>query len=346
VAVETSGSILVSDHEAGMNFRGAIFRVDPSSGTRTVLSDFGDSSQGALGANPLGFAIEASGNLLVVDFDAGTSNAGAVFRVDISNGSRSLISDFDTASPKGLSPIGIGIDASGNALVSDFESGTSTLGALFFVSASGGIPTLVSDFGNASQGTTGVNSVGVLPLAAGNVLVVDDGGQAGRGLLFSVNPSTGFRTVISDFGNATQGERGTQPSRLALVPLAPGTPTCNGQLPTSGCTVNGVASQSCSGTEGDDTISGTGSADVILGLAGNDTITGAAGGDLICGGDGNDTLMGSLGPDQLFGEAGDDTLRGGRGGDAVDGGDGTDTCFGGLGSRDGAANCETLSGVP
>ena len=345
VAVEASGSILVSDHQAGTNFHGALFRIDPANGIRTIVSDFGVGTP--LGENPLGFAIEASGNILVIDFDGGTNDAGQLFRVDASDGSRTLVSDFGSASPTGVAPINIAIDASGNALVTDFQGGTSALGALFTVDTTTGVRALLSDFGNAAQGTTGVNPVGVLPITSENVLVVDDAaGSSAKGALFSVSVADGSRTVISNFGNQAEGEQGAQPSRLALVPIAPGTSTCNGQLETSGCTVNGVANQSCVGTPGDDTIAGTTGADVILGLEGNDTITGAAGGDLICGGDGNDTLMGSLGPDQLFGEAGDDTLKGGRGGDAVDGGDGTDTCAGGLGSRDGAANCEAVTGVP
>jgi CSLREA domain-containing protein len=120
---------------------------------------------------------------------------------------------------------------------------------------------------------------------------------------------------------------------------------CAGHVPSTGCTVNGIADQSCIGTTADDVIVGTAAADVILGFEGNDTITGAAGADIICGGDGNDTLAGGKGKDQLFGEEGDDTVKGGRGADALDGGNGNDTCLGGLGS-DSAANCESVSNVP
>jgi hypothetical protein len=347
VAVDASGSILVTESEGGTNFQGALFRVDPSTGARTVISDFGDPTQGIVGQDPLDFAIESSGNILVIDFNAGAGSAGLLFRVDPTNGARTPVSDFGDGPPQGVAPAGIAIDSTGNALVTDFQGGAGGLGALFFVDVSSGARTLLSDFGNAAQGATGANPLGVLAPASGSLLVVDDNaGTNARGALFGVNPSNGSRTVISDFGNAMLGERGIQPSRLALVPLAPGAPSCSGRLETSGCTVNGVGSQSCSGTEGDDTIAGTSGADVILGLGGNDTITGGGGGDLICGGDGNDTLAGGLGPDQMFGEAGDDSMRGGRGADALDGGDGNDTCNGGLGGKDGASNCEAVTGVP
>jgi hypothetical protein len=46
VAIEANGQILVAAHGAGTNFKGALFRVDPLTGVRTIVSDFG------VGANP------------------------------------------------------------------------------------------------------------------------------------------------------------------------------------------------------------------------------------------------------------------------------------------------------
>ena len=40
------GDILVVDPSAGTGGNGALFRVDPVSGERTVLSDFGDATMG------------------------------------------------------------------------------------------------------------------------------------------------------------------------------------------------------------------------------------------------------------------------------------------------------------
>jgi hypothetical protein len=42
-------------------------RVAPSTGKRTVLSDFSDAAQGPLGIDPSGVAIGASGKILVID---------------------------------------------------------------------------------------------------------------------------------------------------------------------------------------------------------------------------------------------------------------------------------------
>jgi hypothetical protein len=402
VAIEGSGSVLVVDADAGTGSNGALFRVDPVTGNRTLVSDFGNAGQGDVGSNPHGIAIEAGGTTaLVADIDSGASGRGALFRVNLANGARTTVSDFANAAQGqiGAAPVGVAIDAAGNALVPDFDIGS---GILFSVNTTTGARTVVSDFGNAAQGPQGDDPIGVAIDASGNILVTDfDAGTAGAGALFSVNPSNGNRQLISDFGDgqgaggaepnyiaidgsgnvlvvdedagatgrgrvfivntttgvrtqvtnfedAAQGPRGNEPSGIAVAPASSGGggPTCGGRGPTSGCTVNGTANQSCQGTAGDDTIAGSSGADVILGLGGNDTITGGGGGDLICGGDGNDTLAGGLGPDQMFGEAGDDSMRGGRGADALDGGDGNDTCAGGLGGKDGAANCEAVTTVP
>lgn len=93
------------------------------------------------------------------------------------------------------------------------------------------------------------------------------------------------------------------------------------------------------GSEGDDTLTGTGGADGVLAFAGNDTVRTRAGDDAVCGGKGNDAL---------FGGGADDSLAGGRGNDELNGGPGrNDVCNGGKGRRDTATrSCETVRGVP
>ncbi len=72
-----------------------------------------------------------------------------------------------------------------------------------------------------------------------------------------------------------------------------------------------------------------GNLDVITdsqsGTNGNDTLTGGAAAELLVGLDGADTLVGNGGDDVLVGGAGDDTLNGGAGDDVLQGGTGSDT---------------------
>ncbi|WP_425090920.1 choice-of-anchor I family protein [Tropicimonas sp. S265A] len=94
------------------------------------------------------------------------------------------------------------------------------------------------------------------------------------------------------------------------------------------------------GTNGRNTLEGTGRSDTILGLGGRDTIFGNAGDDLILGdggrdtvfgGDGDDTIFGGRGRDTLNGDGGSDFIFGDGGRDLINGGAGDDLLVGGLG---------------
>ena len=56
VALGAADNILVVDSGAGTSTRGVLFSVDPTTGQRTILSDFGAPGQGALGSEPVGVA--------------------------------------------------------------------------------------------------------------------------------------------------------------------------------------------------------------------------------------------------------------------------------------------------
>src|SRR4029079_12873567 len=71
VTVDSAGTILVVDVEGGTNSLGALFTVNPSTGERTILSDFGNAAQGPIGANPRGLTVDSSGTILVVDSGTG-----------------------------------------------------------------------------------------------------------------------------------------------------------------------------------------------------------------------------------------------------------------------------------
>jgi hypothetical protein len=219
VALEASGQILVTDQTAGTGSLGALFRVDATTGARTLLSDFGNPAQGPLGVEPFGVAVESSGQILVTDIHAGTGALGALFRVDATTGARTLLSDFGNPAqgPLGVDPYGVALETSGQIFVIDGNAGTSIRGALFRVDATTGARTILSDFGDPAQGPLGVEPVGVAFDASGEILVIDpSGGTFPFGGLFRVDATTGARTLLSDFGNPAQGPLGPDPSGVAL----------------------------------------------------------------------------------------------------------------------------------
>jgi cysteine-rich repeat protein len=221
------GDILVVDFEGGEDGKGLLFRVNPATGARTVLSDFGDAGQGTAGQSPFGVTVADVNTVFVVD-SQGIGGAGVLFRVDPTNGQRTVLSDFGDPSqgPPGVEPVGV-VPGAGGLVVVDTEAGTDGRGALFRVHPVTGARTLLSDFGNAAQGPLGKTPTGIARGAGGTILVMDpDAGTdvpgdtkvGGNGALFRIDPLTGARAVLSDFGNTLQGPTGTQPAGVAMGP--------------------------------------------------------------------------------------------------------------------------------
>jgi glucose/arabinose dehydrogenase len=222
VALEADGNILVTDRTAGIGISGALFRVNPLTGARILLSDFGDVAQGPVGRGPTGVVPDASGDILAIDPDFDGTGNGVLFRVNPTNGMRTVLSDFNNLmqGPTGREPEDVTLDAAGNILVTDATAGTGNKGTLFRVNSMTGTRAVLSDFGNAGQGPTGQDIEGVVVEATGDILVIDDvTGLGGAGTLFRVNPANGMRTVVSDFGSAAQGPVGAQPVDVAIFSI-------------------------------------------------------------------------------------------------------------------------------
>jgi glucose/arabinose dehydrogenase len=211
--MEATGNILVIDGFTETNSKKALFRVNPITQSRTILSDFGNPGQGVLGYRPIGVAVEANGDILVVD-----PVALLLFRVNPQTGARVILSNFGRGLNQGRSLTGgIAVEADGAILVTDATAGTNQHGALLRVHS--GFRTVLSDFGKSSApGDPVVVPVGVAVEANGSILVVGprEGLDKPYGVLFRINPQTGARTVVSDFGDITKGFRGRSPVGVAV----------------------------------------------------------------------------------------------------------------------------------
>ena len=216
LAIESSGNILVIDENAGTGGNGVLFRIDPVTGVRTILSDFSDAGQGPLGPELVGVAVEASGSILVVDETAGTNDQGALFRVNPTTGVRTLLSNFGVGVNQGEAPAGVAVESSGNILVIDEDDGTNDQGALFRINPVTGVRTILSDFGDGTKGPEGGDPDAVAVEASGNILVIDEDADTGYNALFRINPITGVRTILSDFSDVGQGPIGTEVAGVAV----------------------------------------------------------------------------------------------------------------------------------
>ncbi len=148
-----------------------VFRVDPVSGDRTVVSG-GDVGAGPQISDPWDLAIEADGDLLVTDHFEGT-----LVRVDGTTGDRSIVSDAFFA------PRGVAIDAQGQALVVDRD------GQVYRVDPVTGAVTIVSDE-NTGTGPLFAEPSWIALETSGQILVTD------LANLYRVDPVTGNRVIL------------------------------------------------------------------------------------------------------------------------------------------------------
>jgi streptogramin lyase len=210
VAVEESGQILVTAN--------ALFRVDPTTGIRMIVSDFSDAAQGPPVSFAFALVVEGSGQILVSHQEFGSDTFGALLRVDPTTGARTLLSDFgDLTQGPQLQGAGVSVDACGRILLASIDSG----GKLFSVSPTSGIRTVLSNFSDSSKGPLGDEPFGVTIDGSGQILVADAGGlitvnPSIPGLLFRVDPTSGVRTLLSDFSSAIQGPLGANPVAVAV----------------------------------------------------------------------------------------------------------------------------------
>lgn len=339
VAIESNGNLIVVD-PAALDGNGAVFRVDPTTGAQTIVT------QDGFLRNPRGVTLNAVGYILVADEHTLGGGGGRVIGVDPVTGVQTVVC------PQGdfLTPLGITTEADGHIIVGDENAYNPSSGGIVRCDQATGAQSKVTTLGflHATSGVAVENT--------GKILVASQDGFSGNGSygdidggVVRVDPTTGVQSAVSSGGFFKD------PIEVVVskVDIQPGPPpvTCQGSTAT------------IVGTAAGDLITGTIAADVISSLAGADTVTAGRGDDLACGGDDNDFLTGSGGNDHLVGENGadtltgssgndtldggeaDDTLKGGAGDDILDGGPGIDTCIGGLGT-DTAINCEIVKSVP
>lgn len=164
-----AGDILVTDYASGTDGRGALVAVDPATGQRRILSDFGNAVQGSLGSSPLSVA---------------------VFRCKLEERTESANSKAENRNPH---------DCSNGETVQIFVSDSTVL---LKVDPNNGYRTFVSDFGQGDL-NEGVFNYGLAVNAKGKV-IASQYKQALPNLeihqvLVRIDPETDTRTLVSDF---------------------------------------------------------------------------------------------------------------------------------------------------
>ena len=165
-------------------------------------------------------AVEASGSILVIDAQAGIGGAGSgqgeLVRINPQTGFRTSLTNFGSGPFQGSNPTSVAVEVNGQILVTDEgHPSTTPFGLLYRIDPQTGARIILSDFNTGAN--TGREPEGVALEADGQILVVDKhAGPLTRGQLFRIDPQTGARTILSDFGLGTN--QGNDPLAVAVVP--------------------------------------------------------------------------------------------------------------------------------
>ncbi len=178
VAVEADGRVAVID-----NLREALFRVDPQTGDRVILSD-DRTGTGLEFGSPHGVAIESGGSLLVTD-----SSKDAVLRADPMTGDRTVVSRRGVGEGEEfVSPRGIEVAPDGRLLLVD-----QVVEALFEIDPVTGDRTIASG-PDVGLGPEFLDPQDLAIEADGHYLVTNDDLSS----LFRVDAATGDRTILAE----------------------------------------------------------------------------------------------------------------------------------------------------
>jgi hypothetical protein len=214
-----------------------MWAVNPTTGVRTILSDFSNAAQGPTGAS---FRVATGPGGVIYTTDGASDQSSKLFQV-FSDGTRVVVSDATNAA-QGLpwhttdTPA---VDTDGSILVSDRGiGGGGNDSGLWRVNATTGFRTKLFSFGGHPEGIT---------LDSLNRILLGDaeGGTdchtfGGCGALYNVDRVTAALTTLSDFGNPAQGPLGedagfalakdTDGTILVSDPFAPPCPQACGVL--------------------------------------------------------------------------------------------------------------------
>jgi sugar lactone lactonase YvrE len=234
IALEQNGTILVGEWNPGEGASGApssIIRVDPTTGSQTILSSggylhtvagiavapngdiFATSagyqeivrvdpvtgaqsivSAGGLFVSLRGIVMDASGQLYVAD--TYQTAPGRIIRVDPSTRAQTTVSSGGNF----LDPTGIVLDDNGNIIISDNGNTDARFGAAVIrVDPLTGAQTVIASGGDF------VSPAGIAFDASGKLVLVDSNSFLGGspfydGAVFRVDPVTGTQTIISSVG--------------------------------------------------------------------------------------------------------------------------------------------------
>jgi uncharacterized repeat protein (TIGR03803 family) len=192
VIADLGGNLYGNTSGGGTAGVGALFKLDPA-GHETVLYGF----PGSDGGNPYAGVIQDSaGNLYGTTLQGGTDGVGVVYKLD-PRGRETLLHTFTGGADGGSPYAGLIQDSAGNLDGTTQFGGAFGAGVVFKLDTSGN-ETVLYNFTGGADG--GFPYTGQLMMdSAGNLYGTTlDGGSAGKGVIFKIDPM-GHESVLHSF---------------------------------------------------------------------------------------------------------------------------------------------------
>ncbi len=178
---------------------GAVFRVDPSTGTETVFYSFKGGSDGAY---PMAAVIDAGGQLYGTTFDGGASGCGTLFKLDTHSRTEQVLHAFNGGSD-GCNPYAALLDFAGVLYGTTYDPGFDVnSGTVFKFDTATGTESLVYSFPYSSSANNGNAQAPASALIDFGGLLYGTapfGGGSG-GAVYTIDPVTETETVLCSFG--------------------------------------------------------------------------------------------------------------------------------------------------
>lgn len=197
--MDSTGNLYGTTNTGGTLNEGVVFELNTSTSQETLLHGF----NGTLGdgVNPAAALImDSSGNLYGTTTGGGSAGGGGtIFKLNTSS-QESVLYSFALTNGDGSTPdAGLIADSAGNLYGTTYTGGSANVGTVFELNVSTGQEKVLYNFlGGSGDGAN--PQAGLVMDSAGNLYgTTNNGGPAGDGTIFKLNPSTGQETVLHSF---------------------------------------------------------------------------------------------------------------------------------------------------
>ena len=207
------GSLLLSESEDGATLYGmtglggdadigVVFSISTAGGDITLLHEFSGAEDGSFPYGSLTLSGDGS-TLYGMTSGGGYRDAGVIFSIPAAGGDITLLHEFAGGGGDGRSPMLGRLTLSGNGSTlygMTLEGGDAEAGVIFSIPVSGGPTVLLHEF--AGDDADGGRPYGSLTLSGnGSTLygMTLEGGDYGRGVIFSIPAAGGAVTLMHEF---------------------------------------------------------------------------------------------------------------------------------------------------